>query len=325
MVFAELKQTGKRLVIKANYHLGNYKDVVWLAGDGRSGTTWVSNLVNWHGQYREMFEPFHPELIAELRAAKLHQYLKPNDVDNELSSILRSIFSGEFYHPRPDALNRRFLYKGLLVKDIFANLLIGWVNQQLPHIKKVLVIRNPFAVALSKQKRVRGLWMKNPRDFLLQPSLIEDYLSPFEGLIKRVGGSFLERQLMIWAIIHYVPLQQMRDRQINQSDVYILFYENLFAQPREEVRKLFEYLFEREIPTMNEKLLAKIERPSRSPGKDSNIMLGKSPVDSWRNEISAQQLEQGVRLLENFGLHELYGSSSTPHEEALLKLLEPLR
>ena len=32
---------------------------VFLLGDGRSGTTWFSELVNFEGNYWEVFEPFH--------------------------------------------------------------------------------------------------------------------------------------------------------------------------------------------------------------------------------------------------------------------------
>ena len=317
MVFAALKQIGKRVAIHANYRLSRYQDVIWLVGDGRSGTTWVSNVVNWHGRHREMFEPFHPALIEELKAAKLHQYLRPNDVTNELSSALFAIFSGQFYHPRPDALNRRLSYQGLLVKDIFANLLIGWVNQNIPHVKKVLIIRNPFAVALSKQKRVRGIWMKEPNDFLTQPELVEDYLAPFQTQIRGISSDFIERQLLIWAIIHYVPLQQIKSKQIKQNDIYILFYEDFFREPERESKKLFSYLFGSAPGEMNDQLLAKIANPSHSPGKDSNIIIGKSPVDAWRGELSSVQIDRGLQLLEEFGLGDLYGTAATPNKAAL--------
>lgn len=321
MVLAAFKQTGKRAAIQANYRLGHYKEAIWLVGDGRSGTTWVSNIINWHGQYREMFEPFHPALIEECKSAKLHQYLKPNEANHEIVSILHSIFTGKFYHPRPDALNKQLIYQGLLVKDIFANLLIGWVCQNIPHLKTVWVIRNPFAVALSKQKRTRGIWMNEPSDFLTQPDLVDDYIAPFQDAILSIGDDFIERQLLIWAIIHYVPLQQIKTSIISKSDIYILFYEDLFNAPHTVVQDLFSYLFEAPQASMDNRLMSKINQPSQSPGKDSNIMLGKSPVDTWKNELSVQQINKGLQILELFGLGELYGDSSMPDKEALGKSL----
>ncbi|MBE9062331.1 sulfotransferase domain-containing protein [cf. Phormidesmis sp. LEGE 11477] len=304
---ARAKQLSKQAIIRANYYLGNYQPVIWLAGDGRSGTTWVSNLLNWHGSYREMFEPFHPELVSGLESFKLHHYLRVNETAPSQTRILESIYSGNFYHERPDAFNRRLLYEGLLVKDIFANLLVGWVKHNLSHVRPVLVVRNPFAVALSKQKRTQGVWMTEPRDFLSQPALVEDYLLPFKEVIEQVGDDFIERQILIWSIIHYVPF-----RQLALGDAYILFYENLFEEPEKELAALFSYLFEGVSVTPGPELLAKIRKPSQTPGKDNNILLGKSPIESWKDELSSAQIDRGINILGQFGLDKVYGTRSRP-------------
>ncbi len=317
----KIKQLGKRATIRANYHLGNYKNVIWLAGDGRSGTTWVSNLINWQGNYREMFEPFHPELVSGLEDFQLHHYLRADDTTRS-TEILESIFSGKFYHERPDALNRRLIYKGLLIKDIFANLIIAWVNRNLPHVKSVLVIRNPFAVALSKQKRKRGIWMTDPSAFLSQSALVEDHLAPFKEVIERVGDDFIEKQILIWSIIHYVPF-----RQLTSGSVYILFYENLFDESEQEVSNLFHYLFRSQSAysssgTLAPEILAKIRRPSRTPGKDNNILLGKSPIDTWKNELSSGQIDRSMEILRCFGLDKIYGTSSRPNKAIVEELID---
>ena len=36
------------------------KDSVILVGDGRSGTTWIANIVNFRKDFTYLFEPFHP-------------------------------------------------------------------------------------------------------------------------------------------------------------------------------------------------------------------------------------------------------------------------
>lgn len=301
------KQLTKQTAIRLNYFLGNYQKVVWLVGDGRSGTTWVSNLINWHGNYREMFEPFHPPLVSGLESFQMHHYLRADHAAPHEVAVLESIFSGRFYHERPDALNKRLLYKGLLIKDIFANLLIAWVNQNIPHVKPVFVIRNPFAVALSKQKRTRGVWMTDPSDFLSQPALVDDYLAPFREVIERVGNDFIEKQILIWSIIHYVPF-----RQLELGDVYVLFYEDLFDEPEKELVNLFTYLFESPSVTLGPELLAKIRKPSQTPGKDNNIILGKSPIETWKDELSSAQIDRGMDILSHFGLDKVYGTSSRP-------------
>jgi hypothetical protein len=39
-------------VLRANYYAGNYERAVWLIGAGRSGTTFLSRLLNWGDQYQ---------------------------------------------------------------------------------------------------------------------------------------------------------------------------------------------------------------------------------------------------------------------------------
>ena len=36
---------------------GDHRDAVFLAGSGRSGTTWLSEVINYKGGYRYVFEP----------------------------------------------------------------------------------------------------------------------------------------------------------------------------------------------------------------------------------------------------------------------------
>ena len=87
-----------------------------------------------------------------------------------------------------DAGNRRIFYKGLLIKDIFVNLFVYWAVQHFPGVKVVLLIRNPFSVALSKYKTRTWFWLADPIALLDQPDLYEDSLQPFEDLIRRVGS-----------------------------------------------------------------------------------------------------------------------------------------
>ncbi len=82
-----LKRKLSSLALRMNYWFGNYKDVLWLIGDGRSGTTWVSSLINFDSHYREMFEPFHPAMVGEMDFLLPHQYVRPGDKHQKLEQI----------------------------------------------------------------------------------------------------------------------------------------------------------------------------------------------------------------------------------------------
>lgn len=182
------KNIGTRILksaLQKNYQKGNYKDIFWIIGDGRSGTTWIADLVNYRGTYRKMFEPFHPQLVTGMDIIQPHQYIRPDDSNHPLNVPAQDVFSGAFFNYRVDSRNRRFRYDGIVIKDIFANLLAKWATQQHPHIKTVLVMRNPFAVALSKAKKSDWLWLKDPLSLLSQQHLFEDHLAVHEDFIQR--------------------------------------------------------------------------------------------------------------------------------------------
>ena len=153
--------------------------------------------------------------------------------------------------------------------------------------------------------------MTDPKQFLEQSSLMHDYLSPFEHLIKRSKDDFIENQVLIWAIIHYVPF-----RQLNEGDVYVLFYENLFCNPEEELLKLFNYLYGNELAILDTGLLSQIRKPSRSRGKRFSTLSAQSPLDVWKSELSPKQIDNGLKILEEFGLQDVYASNSTPQKKS---------
>ena len=39
------------------------KNVVFISGVGRSGTTWLTELINYNHRYRILFEPFHNKKV----------------------------------------------------------------------------------------------------------------------------------------------------------------------------------------------------------------------------------------------------------------------
>lgn len=301
-----------------NYYLGNYNDVTWIVGDGRSGTTWLADLINWNGRYRELFEPVHPKFVKQIRDFPFNPYLRPDDHNSPIGEFLKLVFSGRFMHLRSDVsfkgdIKLKLLYEGLLVKDIFSNLLIGWVHNNMPSVKKIMIVRNPFSVALSKQRYQHWDWMTNPRQFLQQDYLVADYLDPYIDLIQEQNRSFINNQILIWSILHYVPFQQL-----NKQDVYVLFYEDLFRDPISEISKLSKHFINLEYNKNIEKSLEKlIKKPTRTQGFEYSTLSSSSPLDVWKNELSSKEIDSGIKILEKFGLNTIYGDSSVPEKNSL--------
>lgn len=314
---SKLVTKSRKIALKANYFLNNYDDVIWLLGDGRSGTTWVSNLINHRKSYREMFEPFHPRLIPEASFMVPHQYIRTGDDDLRLRLFCADIFSGRFTSRRGDSENKRILYNGLLIKDIFANLLCYWATTQFPKVRPVLLIRNPFSVATSKLKKKNWLWTSEPLDFLNQKTLTEDYLFPFEDLIRKVSSekNYVLNQITIWAIINYVPL-----RQFSLEDLHVCFYESIYEEPHKEILKIMQFVKKSNEVYFPDISTDVITRPSRVVGSESNLISGTSPIDSWKNELSSMDIDRGLRILEHFGFDGLYDDRNMPNKDQLVSI-----
>ena len=82
-------------VLKVNYLLGNYQEVAWIIGDGRSGTTWLSRLINYRRHYRDMFEPIHPELVQQADFLQPLEYVRPGQSYPQLERLIDLIVSGD--------------------------------------------------------------------------------------------------------------------------------------------------------------------------------------------------------------------------------------
>lgn len=284
-------------------------------GSGRSGTTWVAELLNYDAVFREVFEPFHPFRHKKAKWLRLNQYVRNEDDHPQLYGFSKAVFSGNIYGQKIDLEREYKLFSGLLVKDVFASLFAFWVSKRFPSVKIILLIRNPFAVALSTYKTRDWIWMTNPLDFLQQPELVEDYLKDKVSLIQEISetGDFITKQILIWSIVNYVIL-----RQFGRDGVPVVFYESLLNSPESEVSKLMRV--GRGFGVTAEdlaKLLKLAHRPSKMIGKKSTIEAGSSPISSWKSYLSESQVVSGSRILKHFHLDKLYDNDGMPITEGL--------
>lgn len=295
---------------------GRNKEIIWVVGDGRSGSTWLQEMINYDNNYRYMFEPFHPVTAGEIRDIGYYKYIRPEYKDEAFYDLASKVFSGRFYHPRV-IRGGRIHSRKLLIKDIFGNLLIKWVGKFFPRVRKILIMRHPFATALSKQKLKDWEWMTEPVQFFEQPELYQDWLMPFEDLIRKTEG-FFEKQVLIWSIVHHIPLKQL-----DRRDIFLVFYEQLCSHPENELKRLSSYLYnvgrERDL---DPRLLEKINEPSFTSRKDSAINRGDNLCDVWRQDLSDSQIDNGMEILRAFGLDRIYNESLMPNREAAESILK---
>jgi len=274
---------------------GGYRDSVFLAGSGRSGTTWLSEIVNHGGGYRYVFEPFNPDKVGAFGHFKTKQYLRPGDGREEFLEPARLALTGALRDPWTDQFNRRIVARRRLIKDIRANLLLAWMRANFPNMPIVLLLRHPCAVVAS---RLALGWKDNLDETMEQEELVEDFLLPMEEEI-RVAGDDFERHLFLWCIDNYVPLKQFE-----RGGIHLTFYENLLVNPERELQSLFDFLGE----DLDDNVFDKLRRPSPLSRKDAPA----PSVDGWRDRVGASRLRRTGEILNLFGLDRVYGEGSMP-------------
>ena len=72
----------------------DHRDSIFLAGSGRRGTTWVSEVINYKGEYRYVFEPFHPGKVDICKNFKSKQYLRAGERKEEYLEPARRVLTG---------------------------------------------------------------------------------------------------------------------------------------------------------------------------------------------------------------------------------------
>lgn len=299
----------RKLTWRINLWLGRFRDPIWLIGEGRSGTTWVSSLINADGRLLERFEPFHPHQNPRLQRYRKLEYRHPDQDDSALEGHMRDIFRASYWAKSIDPGRPNELFAGLLVKDIFATLIARWVIKRFPRIRPILLVRNPFAVARSKCEVDEGWhWADNVQVFLDDAALMQDHLAPFEGILREVARRdepFLHH-IAVWAIVHTVVL-----RQFAPGAIHVVFYEDAVADSQRVAAGIDRYLGRPSLAPESSETWDE-RSSSRVSQADKVARSRKNPYGSWREGLTDEMFEDGKRILAAFGLDGLYGDDGRP-------------
>jgi len=238
-------------------------------------------------------------------------YLRPEESNESFAELIDRVFSHNLYHKRLFSNKLKFRYEGILVKDINANLAVKWVKNNFPEIKIIFLMRHPFAVTSSQGILHNYKWLKNPQYLFNQKKLNEDYLVNLPDNLRKVNTTF-EKLILIWCICNYIPLMQLE-----KNDCLFVFYENLAANPKKELKRIFSYLNIDVAEQDKKKLLEKINKPTWVSHNDSAILNNKDLVDTWKYRLSSQEIIKGLEILKEFSLDKIYNEELMPKEEGL--------
>jgi hypothetical protein len=276
-----------------------FESLVFVAGTGRSGTTWLLELLDSGHRHRVIFEPFRPGAGA-LGDRVLPRYMRPGADDPEIEELVRTILLGKFKSNRLTGRdNERLISTSRIVKDVDSNLRLGWLRSRFPDFPIVYIIRHPCAVASSRKRLGNELSID---EYLGESDLVADHLEPYIGALSEVTTPF-EKAVASWCIENYVPLKQIDDG----LELVTVFYEDLVTDPETTLRAVFAALGQSPDRVAYENLA----KPSLTTWRESDPLASPGrALDDWQRRLTAHELERARELVTLFGLDSLYSFDS---------------
>jgi hypothetical protein len=285
------------------FDFGNANQSIFISGSGRSGTTWLQEIINYDNQYRVLFEPFHKQKVPILQDWYYRQYIRSESREKKFINPARKILSGKIRNAWIDKDNTKIIANKRIIKDIRTQFLLKWVKSMFPKIPIIMIMRHPCAVAQSKLALGWNSELdQHVQELFLQKDLVQDYLSPYFGLINTIKDDF-EKHILLWCLEYYVPLMQFQE-----GEILVLFYENLCVNYNHEIERLFSFLGFR----FSEKIYSKHKTPSSQAMANSAIVQGKNPINAWRKNVSKQQIHAAISILNYFNLDAVYNENDMP-------------
>jgi len=231
---------------------------ILVTGSHNSGTTWVGRMLAASRSVAYIHEPFNvghrrPGICTDT----FHRWFTYVCVDNEshyrgdierlvmlsyplhraISSVRSARDAARVIRDFSFFARHRLKNSTPLLKDPIALLSAPWLAETFS-AKVVVLIRHPAAFVNSITRRG---WAFPFRDFLDQPLLMRDYLSPFEGQIRRQlshPADAVEQASLLWAILYSVVDEYQR----SHEDWIFLRHEDAAVSPVATFESLYTRL-----------------------------------------------------------------------------------
>lgn len=277
---------------------------VVLVGDGRSGTTWIAEVLNFDENLPVTFEPLHGRRYLTLSDDRLY----PTAKDFARSSLK---YTKLISRMERETAARRFLANprvlpchGFMIKDISTHLILKQVYDRGQSL--IFIIRNPVSVALSKERF--GTWQNSfDMELLTTQSPVLKDLSDQCSSLGLVGSEFLS-YILTWCLLNRIALSQLE-----AFGFPVVFYENLRRAPEESFENVFRFGGQLERFTQNrDQILEATRKKSRTTGRAHTMNNADNDDSDWSEKVSVEELSKAYQIVQIMGLYEIYQDALMP-------------
>lgn len=282
----------------------------WLSGSGRSGTTWLGQVLAANPGSAFLYEPLHswfasfPEdLSPAITDASDRPYIRVGSSNPSWTRYIarvlegrgftrRTLLSGVPARQRPRAIWRALAGNRLVIKEIRSNLMLDWLTSTFG-VRVILITRHPCAVVASQAARNWGTKRNVLDSFFSQPEFVEDHLrGDLHHLNRDNLDTGLKRLAARWAIENRVALETAR----NNDMVLPVAYERLVLNSRSELEKIFDFL---NWP-IDRRGWCAIERQLNRAGKDQPSVDGR--LSRWRTWLQPREIDDILAVTRSLGI-----------------------
>jgi Sulfotransferase family len=299
---------------------------IFVVGSGRSGTTWIGDVIGSCAGCSPIFEPMRTDSVAEvprwgLRSGLPGPYLRARDPHPDWATFLDALLAGgicnvwtrQDWTRVPEVLTRWPLLEKVgyrlaripyqyrerrahryVIKEIRANLMLEWLERHVD-ARIVYLIRHPCAVVGSRMRLGLPDWEADFEEILCQSRLMGDFLEPFRPIIEQ-SASMLRRQAVVWCVENLVPISQA-----GSKDWFVSSYEEFLCEPD----RMFEQLFR----------ILGLEPTLSTERAKNRVVSSASPhfgmPKTWHAPLTEAEGEEILEICAEFGLG-FYSRQSLP-------------
>jgi len=294
-----------------------------IAGFGRSGTTWVQDVLAASNSLRAVFEPLHPDVFHDA-GRHAHAYRNSRVEDAALYEFLQRFFSEDFhslwadYRIRLDLLiprfrdpdswgrNKRYLrrirgagenyfrfraqrrFDRRIVKLVRANMMLSWLREKWD-ARIVFLIRHPAAIVLSQMKSP-SIWKPHGRIacYRADSQLLDELNESTRQLVFEELDD-LEAVTLSWCIENTIAFEQAEEQ-----GICVVYYEHLVEKGLPEWNRIMTALG-LEVAPDAELIARPSQQTSGDQALDSDLV---SQYASWMNRIDDNSAARIQKVLD---------------------------
>lgn len=265
-----------------------------VLGTGRSGTTWLMEILGSDPRYLPVFEPLHREWTTDgsLRRMRGFQAVGRDESDPILEAFLREVLQGHVLNRWTvrDATVRQILQaERTVVKMIRLCGATGWFEITFPQVPVVALMRHPCAVVAS-MRRADGGWRQLPSDALRDYAAASLGIDP-DLLLAEGEMSEVRRFATLWAVDNAALL-----RDSTPERTLLVGFEELLADPESHLPRITAHLgLDIDLGALD------LRRASSTTARAGSVPASHE-LGRWRSQLTLDEIDTVLEIAHTVGL-----------------------